>query len=126
MTRIIIKNLTPVISILEGDKNSPQSKDISAGSTVPTEPASLSMHPSLLSHVHRWDTECTDVAMVLKIKYLLISLSMVKSNTHVTPGLFYSPPFSPQSPTCSSLPTCLLTEGLDILKNIFLAQIIFF
>lgn len=71
-------------------------------------------------------TENTDVAMVLKIKYLPISLSMVKSNIQVIPRLSCSPFFPSQSPTCSSLPISLLMEGLGSLKTVLLVQIIFF
>lgn len=60
-------------------------------SVVSTEPVTLRIHPALLSHVHRWDTRHTSVAMVFKVKQLPISLNMTKSNTHVTPGTF-SPP----------------------------------
>lgn len=120
-----MKVLTSVITILEGVANLPQSKASSARSTLPADPVSLSVYPSLLSHVDR-GTGNTDVAMVLKIKYLLICLSMVKSNTQVIPRLSCSPLFPPQSPTCSSLPTCLLMGGLDSLKTILLAQIILF
>lgn len=102
--RLRIRILNAVNSILGGVENSSQGKSIVSGSSSSAEqahPLSLvstdeaqkstdvevalntispwSIYPSLMPHVHRWNTRCTNVKTVLKISYFPPSLSMTNA-----------------------------------------------